>query len=77
MEDQEQKFQIGDLVTTNGRDTGRVVAAEFRRAGILEAAGLGNVRMAGELIPRWFYRVRGFTFNEDQWLREETLRFVY
>lgn len=32
-----------------------------------------KARNAGELQPRFFYRVRGQGFDPDQWYREETL----
>jgi hypothetical protein len=75
-EEQEQKFQRGDIVTTDGKNRGRIIDAQFKKPVIIAGLG-GQIRIAGELIPRWIYRVSGQDFSEQEWLREETLSFAY
>ena len=74
MEDGIGKFVINDFVTGQGYKTGRVIDAKFTTAIALNKV-IGKVRLAGESIPRWFYRVRGGGFDEREWLREDSLAF--
>lgn len=66
------KFVVHDLVTAPGYKVGRIVAATFQSAIALDKV-TAKVRIAGESIPRWFYRVKGGGFDEKEWLREDTL----
>jgi hypothetical protein len=68
------KFVVGDLVTAQDYKIGRVIAATFQSAIALNKI-IGKVRLAGESMPRWFYRVRGGGFDDAEWLREESLAF--
>lgn len=70
------RFVEGDLVTADGKGVGRVYKSEYTTPKSLDQA-ISKVRLAGDVTKmQWFYKVRGGGFNENQWLRERTLKFA-
>jgi hypothetical protein len=75
MDEQEPKFNTGDIVTAEGKTKGRVYRRKFTTARALRGQK-SKVRIAGQGTPQWFYWVRGGNFDDQQAWRQPSLKFA-